>query len=440
MAGYSTGYLIPYLFGFTEKAALKLLSPATKLASKELGVLAKGGKELTEDTMKVLSKNTTDKIADFTAKNGRIPTTKEVMQGVKSTLPVGDRVKLVLADNADALAMGANMTNDQLDDVIKANGGEVPTLWKVGTALALNTIGAKLDMGTTRGIYTGKDLVEKLVDTFKKAGKTKATKALGTAAAYATKLTGAGFEELGQEFIQSYFEAFNRVYDTKTKDGGTVSAWDAATSPKVLKDARDAAVMGAAGGVHMAGAGMATHDPVAALMKTEPMQNAKNRINEWQRDRAEAKLDAEELTDNIRNTTNDPMTPHRQAISELNVRIDEMPTVDQTTSLEALTLAQNIAKANGWKEEDGLETMKNHMDEDTFNDMKALNIKINRRKALDAAKNGTCFEVDESMGKELGANSPKADAIRYAYMNLSSDEEAKAFEDKVLSENQGMKR
>ena len=227
MTAASTGYLIPYLYGAVEKGAIKLMSAEGAAATKAM--------------VKVASNPTIEASAKLAELNK-----------LKNGMSVGDKTKLFLANHSDALAMGANLTNDQLDEVIAKNGGNMDTLFNVGLKFALNSAGAKLDMKAATSIMKGESPVEGLSNYLGSLGKNRASKAMAQAAKYGTTLVGAGLEELGQEFTQSWIEAFSRRYGTKDEQGKEVSAYDAAFSPQALSDAAQGAIAGAAGGVHMA--------------------------------------------------------------------------------------------------------------------------------------------------------------------------------------------
>ena len=218
-AGYSFGYLAPALMGILEKGAVKLLSVAGQQSAKKVATIA---------SSKTLSK---------AAKRKRIAATTRNMS-------LTDKSKMVLADHADALGYGAMMTNDQLDEVMVANGGERESLFKVGSMLALNAAGMKLDMASARAITTGPGAADKLVTALKGMGKTKATQVMAAVTAYAAKLGAAGLTEMPQEFTQSYIEAFNKAYGVKQADGTKMSAKEAALSEEVRTEAGQGAIAG----------------------------------------------------------------------------------------------------------------------------------------------------------------------------------------------------
>ena len=200
-AGYSFGYLAPALIGVFEKGAIKLLSAAGQTSAK--------------------------KVAKIATSNASKATKKKRIDSVTRHLSIGDKAKLVLADHIDALGYGAMMTNDQLDEVIKDNDGELPSLWKVGTMVVLNAGGMKLDMASARAIVTGPSFADGLITSMRSMGKNNATKVMGAVMSYGAKLGSAGITEMPQEFIQSYIEAFNKAYGVKQEDGTKLSAVEA---------------------------------------------------------------------------------------------------------------------------------------------------------------------------------------------------------------------
>jgi len=248
-AAYSLGYIGIALAGVAEKGMIKLFGGALKNHAATVA--------------KVASSNVSNKMK------------KKAIQAAEKKLSGSDRVKLFLAKNADAGLYGTTMNNDQMDDWVKANGGEKASYLRIGTGAVLNTVGMKLDMETTKfAIKDSKDLTKVLIDKFKGVEPGVAKKAMAKAAEYGARLSAAGVTEMPQEFVQSFIEAFNSVYGTDDR-----SALDVAKDEKVRTQAAKGAIMGAAGGVHMAGGSQVVSDTLGGatdLVAGSPaMQKAK---------------------------------------------------------------------------------------------------------------------------------------------------------------------
>jgi len=240
-AAYSLGYIAPALYGLAERSVVKLFG----------GALAKHG----DDVAKIAS-NTT---ATASRK-------KKAVKALERRLPPKDRVKLFVAKNADAALYGTTMNNDQMDDWIKENGGEEPSLLRMGAGAVLNTLGMKLDMASAKfAIKDSKDLGTTFYNAIKGTSESKAREAMAKVAEYSARLTAAGVTEMPQEFTQSYIEAFNKVYGTD--DRGIV---DVALDKKVRTDAAKGAIAGAAGGVHMAAGSQVLSDIPSVVKSVAP--------------------------------------------------------------------------------------------------------------------------------------------------------------------------
>ena len=253
-AMYSVGYIVPALYGAAEKGVVKLFG----------GALAKHEAKVT--AIKAMNKSNAFK--------------KKAIKAAERSLKGSDKVKLFVAKNADAALYGATMNNDQMDDWVKANGGEDPSLLRMGLGFVGNTLGMKLDMGSAKFAIKGShDLVEPFVQMLKGVDSGIARKTGAKVAEYGARMAAAGVaEELPQEFIQSYIEAYNKVYGT---DGR--SALEVAADPKIRTEAAHGAIAGLAGGAHMAGGAQVYQDTVGNVVKgakalgnTDVAQGAKN--------------------------------------------------------------------------------------------------------------------------------------------------------------------
>jgi hypothetical protein len=134
-------------------------------------------------------------------------------------LPMKDKAKLFIANHANEIGMATTWTNDQLDDVVAANGGEMASLGKVAGMFALNLPAALLEKAslqyTIKGLPT-RESATRLMNAFK--DKNAAAKFIGSLGQAGTKLATAGLAEFGQEYTQSFVDAFNRVYGTNKTD------------------------------------------------------------------------------------------------------------------------------------------------------------------------------------------------------------------------------
>ena len=235
-AAYSLGYMVPALAGVTGKAGARLVGGAVKTHLDDAAVALR---EVAEGTM---------------TREAAIESAKKSVDAMSKT----DRTKLFLVENADALNYGAMMNNDQMDDYIKANGGEDATLLRNIVGTAANAVGMKFDMGTMNAILKPHTGVPEVVSEFLKgAGESKSRVFIGALAELSTKAAVAGLHEAPQEWGQSFIEGFNKIYGTKDKDGKEVGLDDATT--KAMREASVGSIAGFAGGVHTSlGANIAT--------------------------------------------------------------------------------------------------------------------------------------------------------------------------------------
>ncbi len=290
-AAYSLGYIAPALAGAAEKAVVKLFGGAIKSHA--------------DDVAKVIGSNLTS-----AAK-------KQEIRALESAMSAKDKVKLFVAKNADAGLYGATMNNDQMDEWIEANGGEEPSILRMGLGTALNAAGMKLDMGSAKfALNDSKDFVEPLVDAFKDMGKGKASKAMAKAAEYTARMASSGMTELPQEFMQSFIEAFNTVYGTDDR-----SMLEVAGSEEVRMDAAKAAVMGAAGGAHMSLGSQVTSDAGKIMLGGEGEANLADKIkNIREEQKTETKKEQEEYDES---TTPKPVDVTEMKDSALGQEVED---------------------------------------------------------------------------------------------------------------------
>ena len=226
-AAYSLGYMAPALAGVTGKAGARLVGGVVKSHLDDTAVALKA---VAEGTM----------------------TKEAAMESAKKSVDAmskADRTKLFLVENADALNYGAMMNNDQMDDYIKANGGEDATLLRNIVGTAANAVGMKFDMGSMNAILKPTKRTPEIIGEFLKgAGEDRSRAFIGAMAELSTKAAIAGLHEAPQEWGQSFIEGFNKVYGTKGKDGKEVGVED--SFKKATRDASVGAISGLAGAVH----------------------------------------------------------------------------------------------------------------------------------------------------------------------------------------------
>ena len=239
-SGYSIGYIAPALLGLGGKTAKKAVGGVVEShlddAASNLKLVASG--KLTEEAAKKAAKESLESMSKL------------------------DRTKLFLVNNADALAYGAMMNNNQMDEYIKNNGGEDATVLRSVVGTAFNALGMKLDMGVLNSIIKpGKDGVNTAIDKLLvDMGESRAKALIGKTLELTARAGLAGVKEMPQEWTQSLIEEFNSVYGTKKEDGSRVGAIEA--FDKSRQAAGVGAIAGLAGGAHMSlGASAVTKGP-----------------------------------------------------------------------------------------------------------------------------------------------------------------------------------
>ena len=239
-SGYSVGYIVPALLGLGGKTAKKAVGGVVEShlddAASNLKLVASG--KLTEEAAKKAAKESLESMSKL------------------------DRTKLFLVSNADSLAYGAMMNNNQMDEYIKNNGGEDATVLRSVVGTAFNALGMKLDIGVLNSIVKpGKDGVNTAINKLLvNMGEGKAKALIGKALELTARAGLAGVKEMPQEWTQSLIEEFNSVYGTKKEDGGRVGVIEA--FDKARQAAGVGAIAGLAGGTHMSlGASAVTKGP-----------------------------------------------------------------------------------------------------------------------------------------------------------------------------------
>ena len=241
-AAYSLGYIVPFMAGATEKAVVKMFGGAIKSHA--------------DDVAKI--------VANKTATSAE---KKLAVREAEKALKPADRVKLFVAKNSDAMLMGANLNNNDMDEWITNNGGEDPSLLRMGVGWVLESVGAKIDMSSAKfAIKDSGDLAKVVGDKLRGLGESTSTKVMAKAMEYTARLAAAGVTELPQEFSQTFIQEFNKLYGTQKAtdfDGGarTVGFTEALLDPEVRSEALKASIAGSVGGVHMALGGMAISEP-----------------------------------------------------------------------------------------------------------------------------------------------------------------------------------
>jgi len=169
------------------------------------------------------------------------------------------------------------VTNDQLDEVIEKNGGEMPTLEKVGMTFLTNVATNWLDLKSAKAVMKGgPEVAHKIEQKMIEWGEKLSAERLGKVIGFAARYVLAGGTEMVQEFTQSYAEAFNRVWGTKKEDGSTVGLMEAMGEGS-LKEATKGAMMGAGNAVHMTAMGDTARLPGKAI---DAIRNRKKGIDE----------------------------------------------------------------------------------------------------------------------------------------------------------------
>ena len=223
-SAYSLGYMTVALLGVVGKATKKLLSEGLQETSSIVESIAKSGATRAE----------------------KKAATKEVI----SKLSVADRTKLLVINNADVMAMGAMMNNNQLDTYMENNGGEEATLARQLTGFVANSVGMKFDLGFANSALKGKGALNSyLTKVFSTTDKGTASKMVAGSLQFATRAAAAGLKEAPQEWGQTFIESFNQVYGTKDENGNEIGAFD--TAEQAVSEANVGALYGAAGGAHM---------------------------------------------------------------------------------------------------------------------------------------------------------------------------------------------
>lgn len=269
-AGYSFGYMVPALIGAAGRTAKKAVGGVVEShldnAATNLKLVATG--KMTEEAAKKAAKESLDNMSKL------------------------DRTKLFLVNNADALAYGAMMNNDQMDEYIKNNGGEDATVLRSIVGTAFNALGMKLDIGVMNSIVKpGKDGVNTVINKMITGmGENKAKELIGKSLELATRAGMAGIKEMPQEWTQSLIEEFNSVYGTKKADGSEVGFGEA--FDKSRQAAGVGSIAGLAGGVQTSvGVGAVTKGPGMVIDAVKaPIDYAVGKAKESMDKRAETKL------------------------------------------------------------------------------------------------------------------------------------------------------
>jgi hypothetical protein len=230
-AAYSLGYMVPALFGLGKKAVENVGSNVLKTYSK---AAAKIEKSNVAPEIKIA------KINELTDK-----------------LTLNDKTKMFLAENADAMAYGAMMNNDQMDEYIALNGGEEPTIARSLGGFVANSVGMKLDAGVMNSILKPEsgDIASNVAKMFSNVDKETSSKIMAKVVEFSTRAASAGIKEMPQEWTQGFIEGFNRVYGTNVvgadgKATGEKVTAEMAAGEKTRLDATTGAFAGLAGGAH----------------------------------------------------------------------------------------------------------------------------------------------------------------------------------------------
>lgn len=333
-AAYSLGYMVPALFGLGKKAVENVGSNVLKTYSK---AAAKIEKSDVAPEIKIA------KINELTDK-----------------LTLNDKTKMFLANNADAMAYGAMMNNDQMDEYIALNGGEEPTIARSLGGFIANSVGMKLDTGVMNSILKPEsgDLASNVAKMFSNVDKETSSKIMAKVVEFSTRAASAGIKEMPQEWTQGFIEGFNRVYGTNVVDenknpiGEKVSAEMAAGEKTRLK-ATTGAIAGLAGGAHTSMATQALGGMPKAVSSTmEKINESVDKIKQNRQNKTQSSepgVAGETIDDNIDDETDtielddDTRTMHETNFNDAIAGLDELDSKTIDTSTDMKEIAKHVA-------------------------------------------------------------------------------------------------
>ena len=333
-AAYSLGYMVPALFGLGKKAVENVGSNVLKTYSK---AAAKIEKSDVAPEIKIA------KINELTDK-----------------LTLNDKTKMFLANNADAMAYGAMMNNDQMDEYIALNGGEEPTIARSLGGFVANSVGMKLDVGVMNSILKPEsgDLASNVAKMFSNVDKETSSKIMAKVVEFSTRAASAGIKEMPQEWTQGFIEGFNRVYGTNVvgSDGkatGEKVTAEMAAGEKTRLDATTGAFAGLAGGAHTSMATQALGGMPKAVSSTmEKINESVDKIKQNRQNKTQSSepgVAGETTDDNVDDETDtivlddDTRTMHETNFNDAVAGLDELDskTIDASTDMKEI--AKHVA-------------------------------------------------------------------------------------------------
>jgi hypothetical protein len=199
---------------------------------------------------------------------------QRVAEKVKE-IPLSDRTKTwLMTSGVTAGTLGGAMNNEQLDAYIKENGGEEATIIRALGGWLANSLAATLDYAALGKITSGG--TANIADVMRATDKSTALKLVQGAGIATLEAAKGGLIEAPQEFIQSYVEAYNKVYGTIAKDEKGNVIYENGEPKRVgafeaLEKSRDDAVVGSMAGLSMGaamGAGKVGIEAVSGIKGT----------------------------------------------------------------------------------------------------------------------------------------------------------------------------
>jgi len=158
------------------------------------------------------------------------------------------KVSSMMATATPYAAYGAVTANQDLDSYYKKHG-ELATLGHVMSTFTIDSLTGMIDMKVAKDILKGPGSVDKLAERIMASAKDKGTalKILARVSEQAVKYAAVMPEELVQEFVQNWGQAYNVKYGTLTADGLTDNG--------LIKTAMEQAILAPGSAVHMRAGG-----------------------------------------------------------------------------------------------------------------------------------------------------------------------------------------
>jgi len=171
------------------------------------------------------------------------------------------KVSSIMATTTPYAAYGAVTANQDLDGYYKKHG-ELATLWHVMSSFAIDSLTGIVDMEVMKDVLKGPGSVEKIAEKIIDSAKDKgiAKRILARVSEQAVKYTAVMPEELVQEFVQNWGQAYNVKYGSLDVKGLTDNG--------LIKTAMEQAILAPGSAIHMRAAGSVYNKAMGKVIDT----------------------------------------------------------------------------------------------------------------------------------------------------------------------------